>query len=1088
MSTHQIEQQISVGVARRPGAHTGEAELTLGRHGKIAVTSGAVVALLAMAFVMPAGQQVLRRAHRAMLLHELRGAAADAGVVIPYITEWRSMRAATMRGEPRPPEARRLSMRAAADNMLVAAQGDDTADAHYAAGVAQLVTGDREQAIASFQSAVARDPGDARATAALAETLRRDAVATGRPAELCAALAAAHRALAQNDQLPAARHAWAAVLDDLGIEAQARAAWAELLSADPAAEWRPDIEKRLAAPPSRSEVQVWMEVAYKPEDVAKLSEEGLRAVVLGHPEMARGWVESQYLTDWATAYRSGDRQAAAQALTAARRVATEVRAIAGETLAAEAVAVIDDATRRGDSERLALLAQGQIAYQNGRKLLSDDKTTEGIQKLTSAAADLRSAGSPLAAVATHYAITGSSAVDQAATASKAYRDLLDSEAGRDGHMALRAQSLRELGLTVALLGRWNEAMSTLQASATLFERLGETNNLGISCLDISGTLDQLGQPEAAWRERIKAFRLFSETGQTKWIETTLADAALFSIASRDWNAAHAFATLDVDAVKALAHPLKTSRAWMRKAIIEVNSGEDATQSLLRANAAAKNIAEGAERTRAEIGIVEALSIQQRKPADAAGMLGRSIAFYAGRGLNVFLPDVYLLRSRAFAAAGDDGAAWKDVTSGIAMLENQRLQVDDVSLRNGLFDRACELFDDAVRLALRRGDTVAAFTYADKGRSRALLDTLGDGTPRAAENIAAIQSSLGDGVLVEFHALPEKLVTFVVSREGLQTFEHDVASAELERRVSMFVSATIAQTAVEELQRSGGELFDLLLAKSTGNSSAPLVIVADGPLRSVPFAALYDRVHGQYVMEARPLTLTPSAAVFVDRTRALSERGGAAPRSVLAIGDPSFDNERFSTLARLPGSGREARAIAPLYATSTVWRAEEATKKRFASEATRFDVVHFGGHAVSNHVRPAASFLLFAAGAKSEKDDGALYSSEIVRMRFASTRIVVLAACESLHGDPAGREGLPTIGRSFLEAGVPTVIGTLWPIDDDVSANPLVVLHRKLAGGVPADEAVRAVQLAMLHSGDPSQRHPSQWAAFAVLGAARTRDQ
>jgi CHAT domain-containing protein len=1086
MSVYRIEQEIPEGAVHRMRTRAVEVELMLGRRGKIAVTAGAGLALLGLFSATSQGQQLVRRVHRMLLLREVRSTAADAGVVIPYITDWSAVRAGTLRGaEPRP-ETRRLAMQAAADNLLAFVDGDDTADAHYAAGVAHLIKEERQEAIASFRSAARLAPKDAGVWAALAEAQRRDASATGRTSPLRDALANAHRARTLDPDLPAARHAWAAAVDDLGVVALARNAWSELLAADPASQWRPEIEARLAAPLPRFENEVWMESAEAANDAVKLDEERLRALVRAHPETARGWVESQYLTEWARAYVGHDAEKAATALAVSRRVAAEVRAIAGETLAAEAVAVIDDAMSRGDADRLAILARGQIAYQDARKLPRAGAMSKAPQALQAAAADLRLGGSPLASVATHYAATMISALDQPADAALMYRRLLDSEAGHDGHRALRAKTLRELGLCLAFLGRWNESLDALRASDALFERLGETTNLALVHLDLAGVLDQLGLSEEAWQRRIATFRLFSETGQSDWIETTLADATLFAIASRDWDAARAFAALDIAALGGHGTPFATARAWMRQAFIDINSAEDAKESLKQAEAAANAIPDAmyARRTHAEIDVVEALSIQPRDPRGAAALLSRSIDFYAQNGLNVFLPDVHLLRARAFVAAGDDDGAWRDVMKGIAVLEEQRGQIGSDDERSGIFDRSGELFDDAVRLALRRGDATAAFEYAERSRARALLDTLGTGAPRVPESVAAIQSTVGDGVLIEFHALPEKLVTFVVSRQGLQTFESDVTSAELERRVTAFVSLTVDGAPPEELRRSGGELFDLLLARSAGNGDALLAIVADGVLRSLPFASLYDRLHRQYVVEARPLLLTPSASVFVDLAREIGTRGGGAPRSALVIGDPAFDGERFPALARLGGSDREARAIAPMYASSAVWRDEEATKKRFVAQAARFDLLHFGGHAVSNHANPAASFLLLAAGAGSEGDGGALYSSEIARMRFPSTRVVVLAACGSLHGDAAGREGLPTIGRSFLEAGVPTVIGTLWPIDDALSAKPLTDLHRQLARGVPADEAVRSVQLAMLASGDPLQRHPSQWAAFAVLGAAR----
>jgi len=81
----------------------------------------------------------------------------------------------------------------------------------------------------------------------------------------------------------------------------------------------------------------------------------------------------------------------------------------------------------------------------------------------------------------------------------------------------------------------------------------------------------------------------------------------------------------------------------------------------------------------------------------------------------------------------------------------------------------------------------------------------------------------------------------------------------------------------------------------------------------------------------------------------------------------------------------------------------------------------------------------------------------------------------------------SIGRMFLVAGVPAVIGTLWDVDDVPSADFSLALQQRLARGMPPAVALRETQLAALHSNDPDQRHPRYWAAFGILGAPDRRE-
>jgi CHAT domain-containing protein len=102
------------------------------------------------------------------------------------------------------------------------------------------------------------------------------------------------------------------------------------------------------------------------------------------------------------------------------------------------------------------------------------------------------------------------------------------------------------------------------------------------------------------------------------------------------------------------------------------------------------------------------------------------------------------------------------------------------------------------------------------------------------------------------------------------------------------------------------------------------------------------------------------------------------------------------------------------------------------------------------------------------------------MRFRNTRVVILAACSTMAGRNTAVEGAPTVARSFVIAGVPAVVGTLWDVDDDEAATIVRPLHVELARGVRPEHALRDAQLAAIRHDVP----PSQWAAFALVGNAR----
>jgi CHAT domain-containing protein len=93
----------------------------------------------------------------------------------------------------------------------------------------------------------------------------------------------------------------------------------------------------------------------------------------------------------------------------------------------------------------------------------------------------------------------------------------------------------------------------------------------------------------------------------------------------------------------------------------------------------------------------------------------------------------------------------------------------------------------------------------------------------------------------------------------------------------------------------------------------------------------------------------------------------------------------------------------------------------------------------------------------------------------------LSACSTAVGAPAFGEGVLSLARPFLAAGVPQVIGTLWDIDDRAGRTLMPRFHWWRQQGVGTAEALRRSQVELMTSGDPVVRDPRTWAAFVLVG-------
>ena len=150
---------------------------------------------------------------------------------------------------------------------------------------------------------------------------------------------------------------------------------------------------------------------------------------------------------------------------------------------------------------------------------------------------------------------------------------------------------------------------------------------------------------------------------------------------------------------------------------------------------------------------------------------------------------------------------------------------------------------------------------------------------------------------------------------------------------------------------------------------------------------------------------------------------------------------------------------------------------FLNNVRRSDVVHFAGHAVEDRDFPDRSYLAMPGSAR-------LMPAQIQKSDFGGVRLLVLSACSTAGGAVERGEGVLSLARPFLAAGVRQVLATVSAVDDDAVAPLLVEFHRKMRDGLTPAAALAAVQReAYKREKKVSLRG---WAAFALFGVAPAR--
>jgi CHAT domain-containing protein len=185
------------------------------------------------------------------------------------------------------------------------------------------------------------------------------------------------------------------------------------------------------------------------------------------------------------------------------------------------------------------------------------------------------------------------------------------------------------------------------------------------------------------------------------------------------------------------------------------------------------------------------------------------------------------------------------------------------------------------------------------------------------------------------------------------------------------------------------------------------------------------------------------------------------------------------LLDLPGAIQEVDRLNDTYESLCFW-GEDANEINFTKEAPNYGILHLAMHGLVNNEYTELSGLAFAETPNCTSDNF-LYAYEIKQQTLQAS-MVVLSACQTGIGKYQKGEGVVSIGRSFMYAGSPSLLMTLWSLNDQSGAFLVDEFYNNINLGMEKDEAIRQAKLTYLDNADGSlATHPFLWAAFVQFG-------
>ena len=349
-------------------------------------------------------------------------------------------------------------------------------------------------------------------------------------------------------------------------------------------------------------------------------------------------------------------------------------------------------------------------------------------------------------------------------------------------------------------------------------------------------------------------------------------------------------------------------------------------------------------------------------------------------------------------------------------------------------------------------------------------------------------------LIEYLVTPQKTYLWVVDRQHVRAHEIPISRNELVTKVQVLRTAISDLRPLKEYQAISRGFYDLFVAPvKPFIRGKEIIIVPHDVLHYVPFQALFSS-DGKYLIEDHPVTYVSSASL-IQFTKAKRKPVG---QKVLAFGNPSFDSAKVN----LPMSELETDAIRRLYPQSVAFVKGEASEEKVKALSQDYEVIHFAAHAELSKEDPLSSAVLLARGGK---EDGRLEVREIFGMDLKAS-LVVLSGCETGLGELSSGDELVGLTRAFIYAGTPSVVASLWKVDDASTAHLMSGFYRNLKTKSKV-ESLRQAQLDMIRGrvntqllaqrgvggvtklGTPAVRtsttilaaHPYFWAPFILVG-------
>jgi len=324
----------------------------------------------------------------------------------------------------------------------------------------------------------------------------------------------------------------------------------------------------------------------------------------------------------------------------------------------------------------------------------------------------------------------------------------------------------------------------------------------------------------------------------------------------------------------------------------------------------------------------------------------------------------------------------------------------------------------------------------------------------------------DEVLVEYYSIGDRFQAFIVGHDSFDVVPNLTTTAAVRTslkgltfQLSKFhLQPAYVQSHSDRLltamQYHLTELYKQLIEPIRSIiKQRSLVIVPHHSLHYIPFQALYDGK--EYLVDSHAIGYSASASVLkICRERKIQK---TAEDLVLAVADEMT-----------PYINEEVEALRELLPKARVFVGSEAREDKLRKYGPSAGKIHIAAHGIFRADNPMFSSLRLG--------DSWLNLFDIFNLQLGA-ELTTLSACET--GMSAVWEGDELLGlaRGFLYAGTPSLVVSLWTVNDRSTAQLMRRFYEGLQKGLSKPRALQEAVVAV----KAAFPHPYYWAPFILMG-------